>query len=98
MTLATQCWLGATALVLLGTGAHAQEVRLGSLYGSVDYLLWSVKGTPLSVPLVSTGPESIYNGFLLNSSATILYGASRAPAMGGRDVQDFSPFNGGRLT
>src|SRR5271166_6658217 len=25
-------------------------------YGGVEYLLWWVKGAPLSVPLVSTGP------------------------------------------
>lgn len=98
MTLTTHVWLATTTLVLLRAGAHAQEVRLGSLYGSVDYLLWSVKAAPLSVPLVSTGPESVFNGFLLNSSARILYGASRASAVGGRDQQDFSPFNGGRLT
>src|SRR5689334_3548022 len=97
MRLQTRACLAATALMLLGSGARAQEVRPGFLYGSIDYLLWSVKGAPLSVPLVSTGPESVYKGFLLNSSAAILYGAPRAPATGGSDIQDFSLFNGGRL-
>jgi outer membrane immunogenic protein len=44
-------------------------------YGGAEYLLWSLKGAPLSVPLVSSGPESNKEGFLVNSNTTILYGA-----------------------
>jgi len=65
-------------------------------YGGAEYLLWSVKGAPLSVPLVSTGPDK--EGFLLNSNATILYGSPLAPASGGNDTQNFKMFSGSRLT
>ena len=68
------------------------------LYGGVDYLLWSVKGAPLSVPLVTTGPSSNKNGFLLNSKTTVLYGASAYPASGGNDKQDFPMLSGSRVT
>jgi hypothetical protein len=67
-------------------------------YGGVEYLLWWVKGAPLSVPLVSTGPSANDEGFLVNSNTTILYGARFAPATGGNDTQGFAPFSGGRLT
>ena len=73
MTVATHVGLTAAALVLLEGGAHAQQIRLGSVYGSLDYVHWSVKAAPLSVPLVSTGPESVFNGFLLNSSDVLSY-------------------------
>ena len=63
MTIATHVGLAVAALVLLEGGAHAQQIRLGSVYGSLDYVHWSVKAAPRSVPLVSTGPESVFNGF-----------------------------------
>jgi hypothetical protein len=88
-------WLAAACLAAGLAPARAQDVRL---YGSAEYLLWWVKGAPLSVPLVSTGPESNFNGDILNSNTTILYGAPLAPAVGGKSVQDFSPLSGGRLT
>ena len=66
-------------------------------YGGVDYLLWKVKGAPLSVPLLSTGPTSNIEGLLLNSQTTILYGAPFAPATGGNDTQDFKLFSGSRI-
>ena len=83
------------ALLCAVSPAAAQEVRV---YGDLDYLLWWVKGAPLSVPLVSTGPESNFNRFLFNSKTTILYGAPHPPATGGNGVQDFKRFSGGRLT
>ncbi len=67
-------------------------------YGGLEYLLWSVKGAPLSVPLVATGPLSNKSGFLINSNTTILYGASFPPASGGNDTQNFPMSSGGRLT
>jgi hypothetical protein len=73
-------------------------------YGGVDYMLWWVKGAPLSVPLVSTGPIATTHHGLLGPPAengadsTVLYGAGHAPAQGGRNIQDFPPFSGGRLT
>ncbi len=74
------------------------SARTTRLYGGVDYLLWWVKGAPLAVPLVSTGPISTtHHGWLVNSDATILYGAPYAPATGGDSTQDFPAFSGGRL-
>jgi hypothetical protein len=73
----------------------AHESRL---YGGVEYLLWWVKGAPLSVPLVSTGPAANDEGFLVNSDTTILYGAPFAPAKGGNDIQNFPGLSGSRLT
>src|SRR5271165_5115946 len=73
----------------------AHESRL---YGGVEYLLWWVKGAPLSVPLVSTGPAANDEGFLVNSDTTILYGAPFAPASGGGGIQNFHAIPGGRLT
>jgi hypothetical protein len=68
------------------------------MYTGADYLFWWVKGAPLPIPLVSTGPVSTtHHGFLDRPDSTILYGASQAPAMGGHDTQDFPPFSGGRL-
>jgi len=67
-------------------------------YGGIEYLHWWVKGAPLSVPLVSTGPDSNEEGFLVNSASTILYGAPFSPAVGGNDTQNFPGFSGGRLT
>src|SRR5215472_14405527 len=65
-------------------------------YGGVEYLNWWVKGAPLSVPLVSTGPIATTHHGLLGPPAengadsTVLYGAPHAPAQGGNDLQDFS--------
>jgi hypothetical protein len=68
------------------------------LYGGIEYLHWWVKDAPLSVPLVSTGPDANEEGFLINSNSTILYGAPFSPAVGGNDQQGFPGFNGARLT
>ena len=81
----------------------APAVRVASppsqrFYGGVEYLYWSVKDAPLSVPLISTGPVSNKEGFLINSSSTILYGAPFSPASGGKDRQAFPGFSGSRLT
>jgi Putative beta barrel porin-7 (BBP7) len=67
-------------------------------YGGIEYLHWWVKSAPLSVPLVSTGPDTNEEGFLVNSASTILYGAPFSPAVGGNDTQNFPGFSGGRLT
>src|SRR5439155_548618 len=81
------------------------EIRLDApephsrFYGGLEYLYWWLKPAPLSVPLVSTGPISTtHHGWLINSDATILYGASHSPANGGNDSQAFSPTSGARLT
>ena len=77
------------------TGPAAPASRL---YGGIEYLHWWVKDAPLSVPLVSTGPDANEEGFLINSNSTILYGAPLSPAVGGNDKQGFPGFNGARLT
>jgi hypothetical protein len=64
----------------------------------LDYLLWWVKGAPLSVPLVTTGPESTTDGIIKRSQTTILYGAPSGPAVGGNDTQNFDGLSGARLT
>ncbi len=69
-----------------------------SLYGDFEYLLWWVKGAPLSAPLVSTGPAANDEGFLVNSQSRVLYGAPFSPAVGGNNTQNFPGFSGGRLT
>ena len=66
-------------------------------YAGADYLLWWVKGAPLSVPLVSTGPSSNHWGIDNSNQTTILYGAGFAPAGGGNDTANFNPVSGGRL-
>ena len=70
------------------------------VYGGADYLLWMVKDAPLSAPLVTTGEPfgPTRHGYLVSSDTTILYGAPRAPGVGGDDSQSFSAFNGARLT
>lgn len=69
------------------------------VYARAEYLLWWVKGAPLSIPLVSTGPvNTTHHGWLINSDATVLYGSPYAPAKGGNDTQDFPAFSGGRFT
>lgn len=85
--------------------AAAQDVRLSApaapgigVYGSVDYLNWSVKDAPLRIPLISTGPAANLNGDLLNSNSVILYGAPQAPGAGGNDSQAFPNLSGARLT
>jgi outer membrane immunogenic protein len=67
------------------------------LYGGSEYLLWWVKGAPLSVPLVTTGPSSSHEGIDNSSKDTVLYGAGFSPATGGNDTQNFDPLSGGRL-
>jgi opacity protein-like surface antigen len=67
------------------------------LYGGAEYLRWWVKGAPLSVPLVTTGPESTAEGSINSNEATILYGAPFSPATGGNDTQNFDPLSGVRL-
>jgi hypothetical protein len=67
-------------------------------YGGIEYLHWWVKNAPLSVPLISTGPEANKEGFLINPNTTIIYGAPFAPALGGDNQQSFPGFSGSRLT
>lgn len=70
------------------------------IYVGVDYLHWWMKGAPLSLPLLATGPdaEPIDGGFLRSSQATVLYGSPFPPALGGNNTQSFPGFSGGRLT
>ena len=67
-------------------------------YGGLDYLLWWVKGAPLSTPLVTTGPEANREGITNNNKTTILYGAPLFPATGGNDTQNFNGLSGARLS
>jgi len=69
-------------------------------YGSIEYLHWWVKGAPLAVPLLSTGPDAqpIESGFLRTPQATILYGSPFSPAVGGNNTQSFPGLSGSRLT
>lgn len=67
-------------------------------YASGEYLFWWVKGAPIPVPLVSTGPKANEEGFLFNSASLILYGGPHPTATGGDATQDFAPFSGTRLT
>src|SRR5262249_15687789 len=77
----------------------SQVPQLSRLYGGMEYLGWWVKGAPLSVPLVSTGPISTtHHGWLSSPDSTILYGAPFGVAQGGNSTQPFSMFSGGRLT
>ena len=66
-------------------------------YGGSEYLLWKVKGAPLSVPLVTTGPDSTHEGIIRSSETTILYGAPFAPGTGGNDTQNFRALSGTKL-
>ncbi len=92
------------ALGAASAAAHPLYDKIGGLldhkqrfYGGSEYLLWWVKGAPLSVPLVTTGPESTHEGIIRTSETTILYGAPFAPGTGGNDTQNFSALSGGRL-
>jgi hypothetical protein len=69
-------------------------------YGGIEYLHWWVKGAPLSVPLLTTGPDvqPIEGGFIKSPEVTILYGSPFAPAMGGNSTQNFPGLSGGRVT
>ena len=87
-----------TAPIAQDQPAVAPTVQISRFYGGVEYLHWWVRDAPLSVPLVSTGPEENKEGFLINSGTTILYGAPFSPAVGGNDKQSFPGFNGARLT
>ena len=68
-------------------------------YGGSEYLLWWVKGAPLSVPLVTTGPDANEEGILntRGGPSTILYGAPFAPGVGGNDTQNFKALSGARV-
>src|SRR6202521_1439687 len=85
-------------------GRAEESAPVSRVYGGVDYVLWWVKGAPLSVPLVSTGPVATTHHGLLGPPAengtdsTILYGAPHALAKGGNDTQNFAGFSGSRLT
>jgi len=74
-----------------------QATNTPRFYAGSDYLLWWVKGAPLSIPLVTTGPTSNHEGILNSSATTILYGASYSPAQGGNDTQNFNALSGVRL-
>ena len=68
-------------------------------YGGVEYLNWWVKGAPLSIPLVTTGPiETTHHGFIDSADTTILYGSQFSPAKGGDNAQAFPGFSGTRVT
>jgi outer membrane immunogenic protein len=91
-------------LAATSAAAHPLFDQVGQLshtqhfYGGADYLLWWVKGAPLSVPLVTTGPSSNHEGILnTNGQTTILYGASFSPGVGGNDTQNFKALSGTRL-
>jgi hypothetical protein len=92
----------AAPMVQSQAGTDATAVQPASpwsrFYGGIEYLHWWVKDAPLSVPLVSTGPDANKEGFLINSNSRILYGAPFSPAVGGNDQQSFPGFNGSRLT
>ena len=67
-------------------------------YASGEYLLWQVKGAPLSVPLVSTGPNVVERaGWITSPDVTILYGAPGGAAAGGNDTQQFPWGSGARV-
>jgi hypothetical protein len=78
--------------------ATFDKADISRLYGGIEYLYWWAKPAPLSVPLVSMGSTDFKEGFLVNSSAIILYGAPYYPAQGGNDSQSFPGFSGTRLT
>ena len=77
-----------------------QPAAAPRFYGGIEYLHWWVKGAPLSVPLLSTGPdaEPIESGFLRSPQAIILYGSPFSPAVGGNNTQSFPGLSGSRLT
>ena len=91
------------ALAEASAAAHPLYNQVGQFdhpqrfYGGADYLLWWVKGAPLSVPLVTTGPTSSHWGIIDTNQVTILYGAPFSPAVGGNDTQNFSALSGARL-
>lgn len=103
-----KCVAGTLALMMTANVARAQDAdaestsslaSLSRLYGGVEYLGWWVKGAPLSVPLVSTGPISTtHHGWLSSPDSTILYGAHFGVAQGGNNTQPLPYFSGGRLT
>jgi hypothetical protein len=93
------------APVAPATNTAAPDVSISQapvqrLYGGLEYLHWWVKGAPLSVPLLTTGPDvqPIEGGFIRGPSVTILYGSPLAPAMGGNSTQNFPGLSGGRAT
>ena len=107
--------LGVTLLLLAPVGANAgspfaitmtgkdvieSPPPASRYYGGIEYLLWWVKGAPLSVPLVSSGPSSEgADGAILSApNAVVLYGASYGSLSGGNDTQNFGSFSGARVT
>ena len=92
------------ALGAASTPAHPLFDQVGALldhshrlYGGAEYLLWWVKGAPLSLPLVTTGPDFTHEGIDNSSQTTILYGAPFSPAVGGNDTQNFSALSGAKV-
>jgi hypothetical protein len=99
------CWAHAARAQSAQPDSAAPVVTLQStpasrFYGGLEYLHWWVKGAPLSVPLLSTGPdqEPIDGGFLRSSEAKVIYGSPFPPAVGGNSTQGFQGLSGGRLT
>ena len=73
-------------------------------YGGVEYLLWDVKGAPLSVPLVShwsNSPQHTMDLLVRRLQTVRMQRFCTAPRMsrhkGGNDTQDFSLFSGARV-
>ncbi len=92
------------ALGAASAAAHPLFDQVGALldhshrlYGGAEYLLWWVKGAPLSLPLVTTGPSTNHWGIDNSSQTTVLYGAPLSPAVGGNDTQNFDPLSGGKF-
>ena len=65
------------------------------IWGSADYLFWWVKGTPMPVPLVTTGDPKV--GFPGVNSAGAIGQPSTRVLFGGSNV-NFDPFSGMRFT
>lgn len=64
------------------------------LWASTEYLLWWVKGSPLPVPLVTTGPTSIVGA---ENRAGVIGNPSTVLLIGNQDL-NFGPLSGGRFT
>lgn len=61
------------------------------LWGSVEYLFWTVKAAPLPVPLVTTGPTA-------GVSQAGIIGQPGTQVLLGNQSNDFSALSGGRFT
>lgn len=77
-----------------------QVAPAARFYGSAEYLRWQLKGAPLPIPLVTTGTTSRSPGpgTIGFPDTVVLYGAPYSSTSGGNDTQNFSGFNGARLT